>query len=268
MRKSQVLIYGIIIHFFTFSFVSAQDQAQELAEKLSNPAAALINVPFQNNTDFGIGHFNGTKNFLNFQPSIPFKLTSKYYIITRTIIPYIEQYNLTGDRTHQSGLGDITLRTFVSPADTKSSLIWGIGPAFSFPTAGDFYIGSGKFSLGASAVGLKQANGYTYGVLVSQLWSVAGPDDRNSVNVMLAQPFFAYNWKSGAGFSTAFELNQDWANSTTTGFLNMGVSGITRLGKLPISLSVGPRIPLFGPERVRPSLGIRSAVTFIFPKKK
>jgi hypothetical protein len=42
--------------------------AQELADKLSNPVASMISVPFQNNVDYGIGPYNGSKYTLNFQP--------------------------------------------------------------------------------------------------------------------------------------------------------------------------------------------------------
>ena len=38
----------------------ASSDAAELARKLSNPIANLISVPFQNNTDYGIGTNNGS----------------------------------------------------------------------------------------------------------------------------------------------------------------------------------------------------------------
>lgn len=56
-------------------FGIAQDDAAELAKKLSNPVASLISVPLQNNLDVGIGEFNGTRNTLNIQPVIPVSLS-------------------------------------------------------------------------------------------------------------------------------------------------------------------------------------------------
>lgn len=39
---------------------SAQDNANELAKKLSNPVSSLISVPFQNNADFGSAMMAGS----------------------------------------------------------------------------------------------------------------------------------------------------------------------------------------------------------------
>jgi hypothetical protein len=49
----------------------AQDQA-DLAKAAQNPVAAMISLPFQNNTLFGIGPNDDTANVLNIQPVIPF----------------------------------------------------------------------------------------------------------------------------------------------------------------------------------------------------
>ena len=46
----------------------------------------MISVPFQNNVDWGIGPYHGTKYTLNFQPVVPISLNPKWNLITRYII--------------------------------------------------------------------------------------------------------------------------------------------------------------------------------------
>jgi hypothetical protein len=43
-------------------------QGEDLREAAQNPIADLISVPFQNNTNFDIGHTDNTQNILNIQP--------------------------------------------------------------------------------------------------------------------------------------------------------------------------------------------------------
>ena len=77
----------------------------DVAKKLANPVASLISVPMQNNTDVGIGNYNGSRNTLNVQPVIPVSLSSKLNLIGRIIIPLISQHDITGENTKESGLG-------------------------------------------------------------------------------------------------------------------------------------------------------------------
>jgi hypothetical protein len=241
-----------------------ESDAQELAKKLANPVASLISVPFQNNSDWGIGEANGSKNVLNIQPVIPISLTPKWNLITRCIIPVVTQHDITGEGTNQTGLSDATLSAFFSPKESK--IIWGIGPAFLVPVATDDFLGTKKFGIGPTALVLRQANGWTYGALVNQLFSAAGDANRAEVNQLFIQPFLAYNWKSGAGVTLNAEMTQNWEGDTFTGFLNPVVSGVTRLGKQTISLAVGPRIPFAAPVQSKPAMGIRSVLTLVFPK--
>jgi hypothetical protein len=268
MFKSMLLVFALSA--FT-SNVLAQEakpavSAEELAKKLSNPVASLISVPFQNNTDVGIGDFNGAKNTLNFQPVIPVGLTSKFNLISRIIVPIISQYNMTGEGSHQTGLSDAVVSAWVSPAEAKNGLTWGVGPVFLVPIATDDFLGTKKYGVGPTALLLKQTHGWTMGALVNQIWSVAGNADRADINQMFIQPFLSYNWKSGAGLGGNAEITQNWEASTTSVFINPTVSAITKLGTQTISLAIGPRIQVAAPDGGKADFGVRAALTFVFPK--
>lgn len=240
------------------------DEAAELAKKLANPIASLISVPFQNNTFYGVGPYKGTINTMNFQPVVPFKLNENLNLITRYIIPVMTQYDITGENTSQSGLSDATISAFLSPSKTHNGLTWGAGAAFLVPTATNQYLGFGKWGVGPTAVVLKQANGFTYGALANQIWSVAGQADRANVSQLFVQPFFTYNWKSGAGIGAVGSLTQNWETKIFASSIALPVSGITKLGKQIVQLAVGPQIPISGPNRG--DFGWRAQLTLIFPK--
>jgi hypothetical protein len=242
----------------------APNEAAELAKKLANPIASLISVPFQNNTFYGIGAFKGTQNVMNIQPVVPIKLNENLNLITRYIIPIVTQYNITVENTSQSGLGDATVSAFLSPSHTKNGLTWGAGAAFLVPIATSTDLGTGKFGIGPTAVILKQGHGITYGALINQLWSVAGSADRATVSQMFVQPFFTFNWKSGAGIGAVGSITQNWETNTFSSSVAIPFSGITKFGKQIIQLAVGPQIPISGPNRG--DFGWRAQLTLIFPK--
>ena len=137
---------------------------------------------------------------------------------------------------------------------------------FLVPTATNEFLGGKKLGIGPTALALLQKHGVTIGALVSQTWSVAGDEDRSDVNFLFMQPFFAYNWKSGAGLGVSAEITQNWEASSTTAYIIPSVSGVTKVGKQIVQLLIGPRIQVASPNGNGADFGIRAALVFVFPK--
>ncbi len=114
----------------------------DLAAAVQNPIAAMVSLPFQNNTFFRTGPDNDTAKVLDIQPVVPISL-GDWNVITRTIIslfflpsvtdslPDRPSADTSGDHV---GLGGINVSAYVSRA-SKGSLTWGVGPSLTLRTA-------------------------------------------------------------------------------------------------------------------------------------
>ena len=256
------------------SAAHAQEQA-DLAKAAQNPVAAMISLPFQNNTLFGVGPDDGTANVLNIQPVIPFTV-GDWNIINRTITPLIYLPDVTAglpelpegvNRGSTFGLGDINTSFYFSPAK-PGPIIWGIGPSLTIPTATDNMIGSEKWSAGPAAVALAQPGPWVVGSLVRQLWSFAGDGDRRDVSQLLIQPFVNYNMNAGWYLVSAPIITANWkagSDDTWTVPLGGGFGRIFKIGKQPINAQAQGFYNVahaqFGPEWT-----MRFQLQFLFPK--
>jgi hypothetical protein len=240
-------------------------QEADLAKKLANPIADLISLPIQSNVDFGVGPGDGTIWRTNIQPVIPLAINDDWNVISRTILPVIDQEGLApaGDSLDEFGLGDLTQSFFFSPKE--SSPIWGVGPVLLIPTATDSLLGTEKWGMGPTAVVLKQDGPWTYGALANHLWDVAGDDDRESVNATYFQPFLAYITHTHTTFSLNTETTYDWQNDQWTVPLNFQISQLLKLGGHPVQFFAGARYYAEKPDN-GPEWGIRFGLTFLFPK--
>jgi hypothetical protein len=147
---------------------SQSANAEELAKIAQNPVANLISVPLQWNMGFGAGPNSSHVSTLNIHPVIPITINENWNLITRTILP-VESWPAPSSDTHVAGIGDTTFTAFLSPGK-PGKFIWGVGPAFLFPTASSPELGSGKWGLGPSLVGLYMGKHIVVGALVNNIW--------------------------------------------------------------------------------------------------
>jgi hypothetical protein len=264
LTENQSLTYGAVESQEEFN------EADQLAKQLNNPISSLISVPFQSNEDFGYGpSHNGYKYTLNIQPVVPVSIGKDWNVIVRTILPIVSQHDLfyienvpknspiQPQNRSQDGLSDTTQSFFVSPKEPGPfGLIWGIGPALLYPTGTHPLLDSGTFSVGPTAVLLKQDGGWTVGVLMNQLWSVAISEDRKSFSQMFLQPFLAYTTKTHTTFTINTESTANWNNTPGdakwTVPLIFQISQILKIGKQPVSVQIGGKYyadtPRYGPD--------------------
>ena len=266
-RASLLFSTTVIIATTMLAQDARADETTELAQAAQNPVANMISLPLQNNTNFGIGPDDDTQNILNIQPVVPIGLSEDWNLITRTIAPVIYQPEIVDGTGSEFGLGDINTTLFLSPAK-PGKLIWGVGPAFSFPTATDDVLGTDKWSAGASVLALTIQGPWVVGGLASNLWSFAGDDDRADVNQFLFQYFINYNMADGWYLSSAPIITANWeadsGNQWTVPF-GGGVGKIFKIGNQPINAQVQAFYNVEAPDN-GPDWSMRLQLQFLFPK--
>jgi hypothetical protein len=241
--------------------------AEALAKAAQNPVANLISVPFQNNFNFGIGPNHVTQWNLNVQPVIPINLSEHWNLITRTILPIINQPAPAPGIRSVFGLGDLNPTLFLSPAKS-GKLVWGAGPALTFPTATDPLLGHGKYSAGPGVVALTMHGPWVIGALANNQWSYAGWGDHD-VNALLVQPFINYNLPHAWYLVTAPIITADWKADTDNRWtvpIGAGIGKIQHFGKLPVNMQLSAYYNVEKPDDSGADWQLRFQVQFLFPK--
>jgi hypothetical protein len=243
------------------------DQDEELAKKLANPVAALISVPIDFDTYSDIGPTDqGERWTLVAKPVVPITLNPDWNLLSRTIVPYIDQKDIVTGAGSQSGLGDIQESLFLSPAQPKKGFIWGAGPIFLFPTATDDLLGSEKWGIGPTGVVLKQEGSWTYGMLANHVWSYAGGDDRSDVSSTFLQPFVTYTTKTATSFTLQTESTYNWKNEEWSVPVNAIVAQVFKIGPQLIQLKAGVRYWADSAPTDPEGWGFKLGLVLLFPK--
>ncbi len=247
---------------------TSADDAADLAKKLANPVAALISVPAQLNYDENYGATDdGHVTRLNIQPVVPISINEDWNLISRTILPLIDQQDVPLNGVSEFGLGDTVQSVFFSPkAPTAGGWIWGAGPVLLAPTASDDLLGGEKWGAGPTGVVLKQEGPWTYGALANHIESFAGDSDRGDVSATFLQPFLAYVTPSQTTYSLNTESTYDWENRQWSVPVNLTVNQLLKFGEQLVQVGGGIRYWAESPDAGPEDWGLRLQLTLLFPK--
>jgi hypothetical protein len=265
---NKTIAITLLTFMLAFASVShGQEKSDEdLAKATQNPLASMISLPFQNNTNFGIGPGDDTQNVLNIQPVLPFSLGEDWNLVTRTIVPVMSQPGFAPGESRTNGLGDVTLTGWVSPKNS-GKWIWGVGGALVMPTASDDVLGNDRWSVGPSVVVLTMPGNWVVGSLFSNVWSVGGSGDQD-VNFFTWQYFVNYNMDNGWYLTSAPIITANWeenSDNTWTVPFGGGIGRVFRIGKQPLNAQISAYYNVKKPE-FGADWQLRLQLQMLFPK--
>lgn len=245
---------------------SAKNDLTELAKKTQDPTSEIIAVPFQSNFDFGSGPGEDMQYLLNVQPVIPIPLNEEFKLLTRLVVPFIDQPLPEGGELF--GMGDIQLTTWLAPAG-KSEFSWSLGPITQFPTATDHRLGSGQWGMGPSGVLVYKHGPWVVGGLANNVFSLGGWTDTD-VNILTVQPFLNYNLGKGLAIGLSPTITADWTADSNderwTVPLGGSISQILKFGELPVKAGLSAYYNIVKPDN-GPEWQLQLQFTLILPEK-
>lgn len=208
MKK--ILTKTFILYLITFG-VNAQDStsvaggtsdAAALAKAAANPIANMISLPFQFNFNFDQGPYDRYGTVINFEPVLPFRLSKKWNVVTRTIIPIVQKPDMRSTSGGTRGLGNTSFNTFFVPQPI-GIFTYGFGLSMNIPTATARELGGDAFGIGPTIVFLFMPGKWVLGATAAYTVAYKSPEGSDALKSFFAQYFITLNMKKGWFINTS-----------------------------------------------------------------
>lgn len=241
-----------------FTMAEPSSDGQSLAQAASDPTASLMNV--QIGDWYTQSYWNlpdESANTINLRSAYPFQWGESKHIL-RATVPII-----TDQPSGSTGLSDSTVFDLMV-FDTSWGR-WGAGAVALLPTGGTKR-GAEKWGLGP-AIGFVRSQPKTLmGLFNQNVFTVAGDDDREDINISVLQPIFNHQLGSGWAIGASeMSITYDWENSRWISLpLGIAVQKMTKPGGLPVQWNFQYEYN-FADDAVGPKSIYRITAKFLFP---
>ena len=219
--------------------------ADQLSKELSNPNSPLASLTIkQTYTSFKgslPGASNQSSNLTLFQPSFPFPLTEDgtTNLFIRPAFPYFWQqpvYDAQNNRFRNvSGFGDIGFDVAVGRSYDSGLVLVG-GAQGTLPT-GSSGLTADQWRLGPEFLVAKISKTHYWALFPSHQWDISGGDGSYSTSQL--EIFGGFYLPNAWTIYTDSKWSYDWVSSQATIPLNLSVSKVTKLGNVPLKISLG-----------------------------
>ena len=238
-----------------------------LAKEQQNPISSMTTIPWQFNFNSGGGLKDRTFFLLNVQPVMPFKVSNRWNMIVRTIVPV---FSAPGpETTRYSGIGDIQEQIYLTPS-RGGKVIWGAGPVLSLPTATTAAGETGSWAAGPTFVALTMPGPWVVGAVVNNVWTFSDSGSTTKVNQFLLQPFVNFNFGKGWAISTVPVITANWdaeSGQQWTVPIGAGISRTTVFSGRPMTLAIHYYRNVVRPDSAGADQ-VRFMLVMLFPKKR
>ena len=149
-------------------------------------------------------------------------------------------------------------------------MIWGVGPAFSLPTATAAAAKTGTWAGGVDAVGLMMHGPWVVGGLLTQYWPLTDAGGSPEVNQLVFQWFVNYNFGHGWALSAAPLNTANWdaeEGQQWTVPLGFGISKTTVFNGRPMTLGVQYYYNVERPDAAA-ATQLRFSISLLYPLSK
>ena len=259
----------------------------QIARLLDNPVGNFVAIPIQYDyVQVKAPRTGDTETLHKFQiiPTFPLSLGRDWNLINRVVFPFLSApINkgfgdfigvsprsilsdpsfpgvLTDPYNRTNGFGDIVYVGLAAPKkpikieSTGAAVIWGVGATSMFPTASEDVLGTGKYSLGPSAVVAYLGPKWLFGVFPQHWWSVGGDSRRADVSLTNIQYFLYYAppWDPKAqwriGMSPNISIDWKARGDKVTLPIGLGIGRMVEIGKLPVNVTVEVNYSVIHPD--------------------